>query len=249
MIFHPSRRHHRPLRHPEVDAGSEGRMISAFLFLYLNTKSCLLRSSAYLLLIAICISFCGCSNKSKKASSGYTDLQWGEYLQYYNKTDSAFLMFSKATNSSTDSMDKGKAYMYMGVMQRQVGDLYGAQESLAAALKTLDVKNKEHRDLIATVYNTLGNTSLDLKKYNEAIGFYDAALSITKEKNYILEILNGKATALQKKKETIPMQLLYMIRYSIYNLLTEYLLHEQYLTVLKRSGLKIQIIQFWANTG
>ena len=108
-------------------------------------------------------------------------------------------MFSKATNSSTDSMDKGKAYMYMGVMQRQVGDLYGAQESLAAALKTLDVKNKEHRDLIATVYNTLGNTSLDLKKYNEAIGFYDAALAITKEKNYILEILNGKATTLQKK--------------------------------------------------
>ena len=87
----------------------------------------------------------------------------------------------------------------MGVMQRKVGDLYSAQESLTAALKTLDIKNEEHRDLIATVYNTLGNTSLDLKKYNEAIGFYDTALKITTKKDYILEVLNGKATTLQKK--------------------------------------------------
>ena len=149
--------------------------------------------------MAISISFCGCSNESKKVSSAYTDLQWGEYLQYYKKTDSAFLMFSRAANSSTDSIEKGKAYNYMGAMQRKAGDLYGAQESLTAALKMLDVRNEKHRDLIVFVYNSLGNTSLDLKKYNEAIGFYGKALSITTEKNYVLEILNGKATALQKE--------------------------------------------------
>jgi tetratricopeptide (TPR) repeat protein len=142
---------------------------------------------------------CGCGSKAKKASSGYTYLQWGEYLQYYGKMDSAFLIFSRAANSTTDSLEKGKAYQYMGIMQRNTGDLYGALQSLAAALEPLDIKNEEHRNVIASVYNELGNTSIDLRKYNEAISFYDTALATTTEKNYILEIMNGKATALQKE--------------------------------------------------
>lgn len=108
-------------------------------------------------------------------------------------------MFSRAANTTTDSLEKGMAYNYMGAMQQEVGDVYGAQESLAAALHILDIKNDKHRDLIASLYNTLGNTSIVLKNYDEAIHFFDTALVIAKDKNYILEILNGKATALQKK--------------------------------------------------
>lgn len=155
-----------------------------------------MRRLAYLILISI--SFHGCGNQPRKASAGYSFFQWGEYLYYYKKTDSAFLMFSRAVNSSTDSIEKGKAYSYMGAMQQEAGDLYGAQESLTAALKTLDINNEEHRGLIAALYNTLGNTSLDLKRYNEALGFYNAALALAKEKNDILEMLNGKATTFQK---------------------------------------------------
>lgn len=161
----------------------------------------MLRSSVYLLLIAISILFCACSDKSKVASPAYTSFQWGEYLYYYNKTDSAFLMFNRVVNNSTDSLEKGIAYRYMSVMQRRVGDPYGAQENLTAALKVLDAKNKKHRNLIASIYNILGNTSLDLKRYNEAIAFYDTALSIATEKYYIMETLNGKATAFQKKQK------------------------------------------------
>jgi signal transduction histidine kinase len=158
-----------------------------------------LRILVFLFVVAISVFFHGCRNQSRKVSSGYSFFQWGEYLYYYEKTDSAFLMFSRAVNSTTDNIEKSKAYSYMGTMQQEAGDLYGAQESLTAALQTLDVNNEKHRDLIASLYNTLGNTSLDLKKYNEAIGFYDAALAVAKEKNYILEMLNGKATALQKE--------------------------------------------------
>lgn len=153
----------------------------------------------YLLFISLACLLCGCGSKAKKASSDYTYFQRGEYLYYYYKMDSAFLMFSRAATSATDSLEKGKAYNYMGVMQRATGDLSGAQQSLTAALTPLDVKNREHRDIIASVYNELGNTSLDLKKYGEAIGFYDTALTITTKKDYILEIMNGKATALQKQ--------------------------------------------------
>jgi hypothetical protein len=52
----------------------------------------------------------------------------------------------------------------MGAMQQEVGDLYGAQESLTAALHILDIKNDKHRDLIASLYNTLGNTSHCVEK-------------------------------------------------------------------------------------
>ncbi len=166
-------------------------------FFIFKSKSWLLRSIISLLIISIL--FCGCSNKSKKTSSRYSNLQWGEYLHYYKKKDSAFLMFSRAANSANDSLEKGMAYNYIGSMQQEVGDLYGAQESLTAALHILDIKNDKHRDLIASLYNTLGNTSIVLKNYDEAIHFFDTALVIAKEKNYILEILNGKATALQKK--------------------------------------------------
>jgi hypothetical protein len=44
----------------------------------------------YNFLLVISMLFCGCSNKSKKASSKYSFLQWGEYLHYYKKKDSAF---------------------------------------------------------------------------------------------------------------------------------------------------------------
>ncbi|RYY19931.1 MAG: ATP-binding protein [Chitinophagaceae bacterium] len=141
-----------------------------------------------------------CDTKTKTTSSEYTSLQWGEYLYYYKKMDSAFLMFSRAANDAKTDLDKATAYNYMGTMQRSAGDLYAAQESLTSALKTLDRNNPDHLDLITFVYNELGNTSIDLKRYDEAVNLYDSALRITNEKTYIPEILNGKATALQKEK-------------------------------------------------
>lgn len=156
-------------------------------------------SFIYRLLITIFFTIYGCDNKATKPSSEYSYYQWGEYLQYYGKFDSAFLMFSRAANSTTDSVEKSRAYLYMGALQRKVGDFYGAQESLTAALKPLDDKNEQHRHIIAAVDNSLGNTSLDLKRFDEAISFYNAGLSFATKKDTILEIMNGKATALQKK--------------------------------------------------
>jgi tetratricopeptide (TPR) repeat protein len=160
----------------------------------------LLRNLVYQFLITVAVALCGCGSRPEKAPDSNIYYQWGEYLYYYNKKDSAFRMFSQAVNTSTDSIEKAKAYSYMGIMQQEIGDPYGAQENLIAGLKALDVKNEKQRDIIASLYNTLGNTSFDLKKYDEAIGFYNTALAIAKDKSYILEILNGKATALQRKK-------------------------------------------------
>lgn len=153
----------------------------------------------YLLAFTLVIAICGCGGKKKKTSSTYSYFQWGEYLHYYEKFDSAFLMFNRAATSSTDSVEKARAYNYLGAMQRRAGDLYGSQESLTAALKSLDDDNQQHRDIIATIDNSLGNTSLDLKRYDEAIAFYNAGLAMATKKDTLLELMNGKATAHQKK--------------------------------------------------
>ncbi|RYZ24962.1 MAG: tetratricopeptide repeat protein, partial [Sphingobacteriales bacterium] len=152
------------------------------------------------LFVLTLIAIAGCNSETKTKSAGYTALQWGEYLYYYNKMDSAFLKFNQAANNGGTALERGKAFNYMGMMQRNADDLYGAQESLTSALRTLDRNNPDHRELITYVYNELGNASLDLKRYDEAIIFYDSALQSTTEKPYILEILNGKATTLQKEK-------------------------------------------------
>lgn len=158
-----------------------------------------MKVSVQILLILTVASFGGCNRKAENTSSEYSYYKWGEYLHYNNKMDSAYLMFSRAVNSSTDSLEKGKACNYLGMMQRSTGDLYGAQLSLAAGLTALDAKNTEHREIISFIYNELGNTSLDLKRFNEAISYYDSAIKIAIDTGHRLEMMNGKATALQKK--------------------------------------------------
>jgi tetratricopeptide (TPR) repeat protein len=143
----------------------------------------------------ICFSF---SSKSQKKPDKYTDFDHGYYFFYYKKWDSAFLMFNRYINDPEDTLKKGKAYGYMGEILLNIGDIYGAQESLLDAIKTLDPLNKKHREEIAIVYNLLGNVSKDLKQYDQAITFYNKAMTFSKGTDYLFEVMNGKATALQK---------------------------------------------------
>lgn len=95
------------------------------------------------------------------------------------------------------------AYRYMGDIQWEVGDLYGAQESATGVLKTLDTLNRKHHMELGYAYNLLGNASLDIKRYDEAIDLYNKAIHFFKGSDYMLEAMNGKATALQKKGEYV----------------------------------------------
>ena len=142
--------------------------------------------------------FCSCSLSQKKAAK-YTDYDRGYSNFYYHKADSAFLMFSRYIINPDDTLKKGKAYRYMGEMLLETGDLYGAQENLTAAIHTLDPQNKDHLEDLGFVYNTLGNVSSDLKRYDEAIELYNKAMTFIKTADYLGEPMNGKATAFQKK--------------------------------------------------
>jgi len=138
------------------------------------------------------------SCRSQKPKARYTDYDHGNYFFWNNKLDSAFLMFSRYVNNPDDTLKKGSAYKYMGEIQWNIGDLYGAQENLTSAIDVLDPANEKHHEELGYTYNILGNVSLDLKLYDEAIDFYNKAIVFAKETDYSLDIVNGKAIVFQK---------------------------------------------------
>jgi tetratricopeptide (TPR) repeat protein len=178
------------------------------------------KASNLLFVIIPFIIFCGCNDQSKKKSTKYTDYDRGYYFLYYKKYDSAFEKFNSYVNNPDDSLNKGKAYRYMGEMLWKINDLYKAQENLARAIQTLKsldaeqllqtsmtpVKNTYILDSLdstlrlelGAAYNIEGNVNMDLNLYDEALSDYNKAIATLKDLDYIFEPLNGKATTFQK---------------------------------------------------
>jgi signal transduction histidine kinase len=152
------------------------------------------------LLVASFITFFCLNSKSQNKPGKSAAYDRGYYFNYYDRWDSAFFWFNHYVNNPDDTLKKGKAYNYMGQIQWRIGDLYGAQESLTNAIKTLDPLSKENHTELRYTYNLLGNISLDLGLYDEALGYYDNAIFFAKGTDYIPEVMNGKATAFQRKQ-------------------------------------------------
>jgi tetratricopeptide (TPR) repeat protein len=197
VAFHPCRL--RPLhRRPRVADWHRKADFFCLPFFTFKAKSCWLRRIIYAPFIIVAFLFVACDKDKKETAQEYTELQWGLHYYYANKFDSAILMFSRAASSSTDSLDKANANIFLAMLLRQAGDLYAAQQSLTAALRVLDPDEPQHQASLVSTYNELGNISIDLKNYQEAVNFYNTGEGIAKDPGHTLEILNGKATALQK---------------------------------------------------
>lgn len=131
----------------------------------------------------------------------YTDFDRASYYWHYDQWDSAFKYYSSyVSNTKGGGLLKASAYKFQGEISWNVGDYYAAQDYLNAALQLLDPKDTAHQEELGYVYNILGNVSLELNAYKEAIAYYDQALRHAGNSTYSSEILNGKATALQKEK-------------------------------------------------
>lgn len=156
-------------------------------------------ASYRLLLTAIFIAFFCFNSQAQKDTATYTDYERGRYLWFYDKLDSAYLMFSRYVGSNPDDiLKKGTAYKFMGEILWNLSDRYGAQENLTKALETFNPSNKKHHLELCYTYNILANISVDLKLYEEAINFYNTAITFAGDSAYRFEVLNGKAVALWK---------------------------------------------------
>jgi len=154
----------------------------------------------YLLILLALIAAC----KIKQAPK--TDLRFpafekGETFFYANNDDSAFYYFWAIADTTTDSLQKGTAYTYMGIIQERSGDYYGGQESLLTALPYLDERREEHRYCLQSTYHTLAVINQNLKNYDASIGYSKKALPFSVNNDFRIMVLNSLALTYQKKRQ------------------------------------------------
>ena len=148
------------------------------------------------LIIILSIFISTCNKERKNEHSNRQDVYFLKAESLYNKnSDSAFYYFYRFTTLNRDSLLTGQAFSYMALIQSNAGDNYGAQESLIHSLKYLNKNIKDHWLSIATNYNELGLTSMNLKDYKTALGYFNNALPFYTNLNYLCSALNNKAWA------------------------------------------------------
>ena len=138
-----------------------------------------MKTFPFLLLILIY----SCSEKKlseKKTTNDFYERAW-ELLDKKQNIN-AFLDFEKAKDiflKNKDSFGVGKCLLNMAIIQEQMGDNFGSQETGLNALNFLKEKDKENSDYLSANYNNLGISSYNLKEFRTAIKFYNNAIEIT----------------------------------------------------------------------
>ncbi|ALL08701.1 histidine kinase [Pedobacter sp. PACM 27299] len=155
------------------------------------------------MLLVVFVSLYAC-NKVHQTNIPNNDVNFDIAESFVNKNnDSAYYHFNEVAINSKDSLLVAMSYNYMAVIQSAAGDYFGAQESLMLSLTFLNEKKKEDFSCLASNYNELGLTSLNLKKYEAGVNFCDSAIKYSEDKSFDLIIMNNKALAYQKAKKYI----------------------------------------------
>lgn len=119
-----------------------------------------------------------------------------------SELDSAYFYFNNAKThfqKIRDSSKVGSTLLSMGLIQKNQGDYFGAKETLTEAENYFrpDIDFK----LIASTYNELGTNNRKLQNYNDAILYYQKAISSSKSLFDILIYKNNLAIAYLDKTD------------------------------------------------
>lgn len=150
-------------------------------------------------------------NKKQKTNHQIDDINYVKAESFMSKNnDSAFYYFNKVATSSKDSLQIARAYNEMAIIQADAGDYFGSQETLLTSLNFLHENRPKDFSCLASNYNELGATSLNIKNYDAAILYYDLAIKFTKNREFKQIISNNKAVVYQKTRN-------YQLARKIYN--------------------------------
>lgn len=119
---------------------------------------------------------------------------------YGTRSDSAFLYFNKIASDSRDSILRSSALTYMGIIQYDLGDYFGSQDSYLQSQQLLRDGDPTLFENLAANYNGLGQSSRMLKNNEEAIKYFDLAIRFSTDTANKLTRLNNKAATLKDKK-------------------------------------------------
>ncbi|MHB1148553.1 MAG: ATP-binding protein, partial [Lutibacter sp.] len=140
-------------------------------------------------------------NKNDSAAIGDNYSRLAYYYSLNYKKDSAFLSYelSKQIHINLgDSTKIGENLVQMAIIQSDLGDYSGSDYNAIQALKYL---NKNNEQYLNAVYNCLAISSRKQKDFQEAIYWYDKAISISTNELSIVTCQNNKANAYRDLKE------------------------------------------------
>jgi len=159
------------------------------------------------LILLIAAAAIGCrdttpANRQQITLPNSTDFQKAE--AFFNagiNKDSAFYYFTNVAQTSKDSLLVAMAYTYMAMIQEDIGDHLGSQESALEGLRHVNENNTTQHYCISSLYNELGMSSVSLKNYDDALEYYDLALKFQQDQGYREIFENNKAVAYRDKKD------------------------------------------------
>ncbi|WP_439131457.1 tetratricopeptide repeat-containing sensor histidine kinase [Polaribacter sp.] len=126
----------------------------------------------------------------------------GSYYFRYAKYDSAYYYFNLAGlifSKRGDSLEAGKNFLNMAIIQSNSADYYGSQQTSIRALKYLTYEKKKHYTL--SVYNNLGIVSDELKLYTDAIFWFEKSLKIAKSDHQKIVLWNNMGLVYRKEEK------------------------------------------------
>lgn len=138
----------------------------------------------------------------QKNSKTIPDDHWTDYHKGYNflntNKDSAFFYFNRSANNSSDNEQVAASFYNMALLQQASGDDYGAQESLASSLKSLNSRQLKDWDNLARDYKELGITCSSLNNNADALGYYKLALHYAVDRNMRQYLFNNEGNSYQE---------------------------------------------------
>lgn len=138
-------------------------------------------------------------NDSVAIGSNYARLAY--YYSLNHKKDSAFLSYERSKQihiNLGDSAKIGENLAQMAIIQSDLGDYSGSDYNSVQALKYI---NKNNEQYLNAIYNCLAISSRKQNDYQEAIYWYDKAISISTNELSKVTCQNNKANAYRDLKE------------------------------------------------
>ncbi|MFV0152688.1 hypothetical protein OBJ97_05615 [Empedobacter falsenii] len=124
------------------------------------------------------------------------DKAWEFYEKEEN--DSAYVYFNKAYSEFIKQNNKhqaSKCLINLGYISYKKGDWFGSQELNIEAIKLLNPQIKEEAETLSSAYNSLGQSTHELKNYKEAINYFQNSIDFTKNENVFIVNQNNIANS------------------------------------------------------
>jgi signal transduction histidine kinase len=162
-------------------------------------------------ILLITLLHCKKDNKYNTSnSSNPSNANFARAKEFTNTNlDSAFIHFNLAKNDfliKNDSVGAARSLVNMAIIQSDKGDYYGSIETSLEADKYLKTapKNKLVNNLYSSNYNNLAISSKFLENFSDAEKYYQEALKMTIDENYISVINNNISDMLILQNKTEP---------------------------------------------